>query len=302
VTLASRTGTLARRLLEQAGQGRVLAATTGAIFLLNESGAILWIQGRDAPMHRRGIELSAAVLPRVAAEVPFLVERETLRIGPSIRIGLQRAPLWEVAEPVGSAVAASPEEIASRIRELFGTIDTAGAREFGSLIPSLRRLFDGDPDAPVKTGDPILDAASPRAIGAALALRDRDPAALEDHARALVGLGRGLTPSGDDFIGGLLFVLRRVPGICPVSFAEGLCTTAGGWADRTNAISFAILGDHAAGHGNAFEHEIVSGLCEALPGTGLRMAVERLVRIGHSSGWDYLAGMVAALSAFRESA
>jgi hypothetical protein len=128
---------------------------------------------------------------------------------------------------------------------------------------------------------------------------------MEDHARALVGLGRGLTPSGDDFIGGLLFALRRVPGICPVSFAEGLCTTAGGWADRTNAISFAILGDHAAGHGNAFEHEIVSGLCEALPGTGLsglRAAVERLVRIGHSSGWDYLAGMVAALSAFRESA
>jgi hypothetical protein len=299
--LASRTGTLARRLLEQAGQGRVLAATTGAIFLLNESGEALWIQGRDAPMHRRGIELPVAGVPRVAAGEPFRLERETLWIGPSVSFGLEGASVW-APEPVESAVAASPEELASRIREFFGAIDTARAREFGFLIPSLRRLFEGGLDTPGKTGDPILDAASHHAIGAALALRDRDPAALEDHASALVGLGRGLTPSGDDFIGGLLFVLRRVPGICPVSFGEGLCATARGWADRTNVISFAILGDHAAGHGNAFEHEIVSDLCAALPGIGLRMAVERLVRIGHSSGWDYLAGMVAALSAFRERA
>jgi hypothetical protein len=118
----------------------------------------------------------------------------------------------------------------------------------------------------------------------------------------LVGLGRGLTPSGDDFIGGLLFVLRRVRGICPASFGEGLCTTGGSWADRTNVISFAILGDHAAGHGNSFELEIVSVLCEAFPETGLRLAVEGLAGIGHSSGWDSLAGMAAGLSGFRESA
>ena len=297
----ARVGALARRLLEQAGQGRVLAAFTGVIYLRTGNGAILWIQGRDVPMHRRGIELPAAAVPRVAEGLPFRVERETLRVGPSMRIGLRGVSPWEpmLVEP---PAAGSPAKLSLRIREFLGGIDTARARELGSLIPSLRGLPDGISQAPTKTGDPVLDAACPHVIGAALACRARDAVALEGHARALVGLGRGLTPSGDDFVGGLLFVLRRVPGLCPVSFVEGLCSTTRSWVDLTNAISFAILGDHAAGHGNAFEHEIVSGLCEALPGTGLRMAVERLVRIGHSSGWDRLAGMAAALSAFRECA
>ena len=259
--------TLARRLLRQAGQGRVLVSCTGAMYLRTDGGEILWIQGRDAPMHRRAVELSAATVPSVAAGVPFRVERETLRVGSSISIDLQRASLWE-PEPVQPTVAAGSEELASRIRELFGTIDTARARELGTLIPFLRRLFEGHSDVPAKTGDPVLDAASPHAIGAARACRARNPAVLEAHARALVGLGRGLTPSGDDFIGGLLFVLRRVPGICPVPFSDDACSTARGWADRTNAISFAILGDHGAGHGNAVEHEIVSSLRGASPGPG----------------------------------
>jgi hypothetical protein len=163
-------------------------------------------------------------------------------------------------------------------------------------------MLDDGPVAPAKTGDPVVDAAAPHVIGAALACRERDARALEGHARALVGLGRGLTPSGDDFVGALLFVLRSVPGLCPPSFPEALRARARDWVDLTNAISFAILGDHAAGHGNAIEHEIVSAFCEAHPGAGLSAAVERLVCIGHSSGWDHLAGMVAGLSAFRESA
>ncbi len=294
---ACRIGTLARRLLQKAGQGRVLASCSGAIFLLNESGAILWIQGRDAPMHRRGIELPAATLPRVPTGARFRVLRERLWIAPSIRIGLERASLWE---PVGPA--ATSRGLASRIRGLFDSIDAAPARELGTLIPLLRRLFEGGPGTPALIGDPVLDAAGPHAIGAALACRDRDEAALEGHVAALVGLGRGMTPSGDDFVGGLLFVLRRVPGLCPVAFVEGACSMVTSWADRTNAVSFAMLSDHAVGHGNAAEHEIVSSLCGVAPGIAPRGAVERLVRIGHSSGWDHLAGMVAALSALRQSA
>ena len=296
---ASRTGILARRLLEQAGRGRVLAATSGAIYLLVESGAVVWIQGRDAPMHRRGIALTGVAIPRVAAGVPFRVERETLWIGPSIRVGLGEALPWvpdRTPEPV------EPGALGPGMREFTGTIDAAGARELGRVIPSLRRLSEGTLDAPAKTGDPVLDAAVPHAIGTALGCRDRDLAALESHATALIGLGRGLTPSGDDFIGSLLFVLRRVPGLCPQAFVEGACSLVASWADRTNAISYAMLSDHAAGHGNAAEHEIVSFFNGTLPRAGLCPAVERLAGIGHSSGWDRLAGMVAALSAFRECA
>jgi hypothetical protein len=299
--LASRAGSLARRLLGQAGRGRVLAAVTGAIYLRASDGEILWIQGRDAPMHRRGVELAAAAVPRVAEGALFRVDGGMLRVDPSIRIDLRGAAPWKPGH-VEPGASGSPGEIAVRIRELFGAIDTAGARELGSLIPTLRAIFDDGMVAPTETGDPVVDAAAPHVIGAALACRERDAIALKGHARALVGLGRGLTPSGDDFVGALLFVLRRVPGERSQSFAQDACAEAWGWADRTNAISFALLVDHAAGHGNAFEHEIVSGLFAADPVAGLRTAVGRLVRIGHSSGWDQLAGMVAALSGYRESA
>ncbi len=301
MTPASRTGTLARRLLRRAGRGRVLAAITGAIYLRTGDGDVLWIQGRDAPMHRRAIELSGPAVPRVAAGVPFQVGGETLRVGSSIGIGLEGATVW-TPEPVDPAGDGRPGVIGARVRELLGAIDATSARELGTLIPSLRRLLEGGRGGTAEAGDPFLDAAGPHAIGAALACRDRDLAALEGHAAALVGLGRGLTPSGDDFVGGLLFVLRRVPGLCPASFAEGACSLVTSWGDRTNAVSFAMLSDHAAGHGNAFEHEIVSVLREALTGVGPCSAVERLAGIGHSSGWDRLAGMVAALSAFRECA
>ena len=189
MTLASRTGTLARRLLEQAGRGRVLAATKGAIYLRTGSGEIVWIQGRGSPMHRRGIELSTAAVPRVAAGEPFQVERETLRVDHGVCIDLAGASTWE---PVDSAGEGAHGAIGARMRDFFDAIDEGSARELGCLIPSLRRLFEGSVDAaPAKTGDPVLDAAVPLAIGAARAVRDRDPAALEDHASALVGLGRG---------------------------------------------------------------------------------------------------------------
>ena len=259
---ACRIGTLARRMLRQAGRGQVLASCTGAIYLRTADGAILWIQGLDAPMHRRAIGLLGMTLPRVGAGMPFQVERETLRVGSSISIDLRRASPWTPLEPSVTGRAAG---IVARAEELFAAVDTTCARELGSLIPLLQRGFESDSDAPARSGDPVLDAAGPHAIGAALACRDHDLAALESHAAALVGLGRGLTPSGDDFVGGLLFVLHRVPGLCPASFVEGACSIPAGFAHRTSALSFAILADHAAGHGNALEHGIVSGLCEAFP-------------------------------------
>lgn len=294
--LAPRIGTLALRLLLPAGRGRVVASTAGAMFLLRGDGGILWIQGAAAPMHRRAIGLAAAEVPRIEAGAPFLVAGKTLWIGDSVSVDLAGATVWAPVRHRGGEATRRYGTLAVRIRELIGTIDDGGARELGRLLPFLCRRSGGEAVTPGSSGDPVFDAAAPHAIAVARACRVLDAAALLRHAEALIGLGRGLTPSGDDFVGGLAFVLRQVPGLCPDSFARPLRSAVQGWAGRTNGISFAMLGDHAAGCGTEVEHEIAAVLRGDLRPSALGPAAARLVGIGHSSGWDRLAGMVAGLS------
>jgi hypothetical protein len=110
------------------------------------------------------------------------------------------------------------------------------------------------------------------------------------EAERLIGLGPGLTPSGDDYLGGMLVALR----LCGrQTQAESLWR----WlkprlAERTSAISAAHLAAAAAGEA----HEAVHEALQALFSSGeppWEEILERLNTVGHCSGWDGLAGAVA---------
>ena len=65
---------------------------------------------------------------------------------------------------------------------------------------------------------------------------------------------------------------------------------------RTHPVSAALLGDLAGGMGWAPLHDLVAALADE----NVRLAdgpAQRLVRLGHSSGWDLLAGFAAGLGA-----
>jgi hypothetical protein len=128
-----------------------------------------------------------------------------------------------------------------------------------------------------------------------------DGHAAGDAAIGLIGLGPGLTPSGDDFIAGALFAARLR------AAAEPRVDETAAWLGRavlavlpgrTNRISAALLGDAAEGLGFAALHE----LCHALAGGeggAIDAAARRLVAIGHSSGWDMLTGLLAGIGGLR---
>ena len=62
--------------------------------------------------------------------------------------------------------------------------------------------------------------------------------------RELVGLGPGLTPSGDDFLGGLLFAAHSLKTAYPEDFCWGqeVITDLMDWARmQTHSISHAVL-------------------------------------------------------------
>jgi hypothetical protein len=141
--------------------------------------------------------------------------------------------------------------------------------------------------------------AGARAAAEALAMactRD-DARAAADAAVALLGVGDGLTPSGDDYVGAALFArhLLAVAGLADATAwrraAERVLAVA---PTRTHPIGLTLLGDLAGGLGWAPLYELVAALANGAPGAALE-AAGRLTRLGHSSGWDLLAGLGAGL-------
>ena len=112
--------------------------------------------------------------------------------------------------------------------------------------------------------------------------------ALAEEAAMLLGLGPGLTPSGDDYLGGVMITLHQVQRKMQ---AQGLWRWLKPRLSRTSAISGAHLEAAAAGEGHEALHEALAHLFERKGNWS--DALQRLDAIGHCSGWDALAGVVA---------
>lgn len=112
--------------------------------------------------------------------------------------------------------------------------------------------------------------------------------ALDDDAQALIGLGPGLTPSGDDYLGGVLIALHQLG---REAQARGLWRWLERRLGRTNAISGAHLAAAAAGEGHEALHACLQALFNA--GADWSSVLSPLDSVGHCSGWDSLAGLVA---------
>ena len=126
--------------------------------------------------------------------------------------------------------------------------------------------------------EPALDALERWLIGNAL----------DDEAQMLVGLGPGFTPSGDDYLGGLLIALQALE---RRPQAQALWRWLEPRLARTSAISAAHLAAAAAGEG----HEALHACLHALASRTADWArtLDQVASVGHVSGWDALAGIAA---------
>jgi hypothetical protein len=173
------------------------------------------------------------------------------------------------------------------------TLDRAtAARCFGELARRCRELGE-----PCGFGRLLLGALPPfpldhrvdAAHALAAAAGSGDAQAFAQAGLRLLGVGGGLTPSGDDFVGAALFTLQHM-GFDSAGWRETIRTLTDATRTRTHAISAALFADLAAGESFAPLHELV-----AARDTGAMLEpARRLTAIGHSSGWDMLSGMIAA--------
>lgn len=126
------------------------------------------------------------------------------------------------------------------------------------------------------------------------ALTRGDARRAQAHARAIVGLGPGLTPSGDDFLVGMLAVLN-VPGHPGGSHLPAVVEAICGAAGSTNDISFAALSRAVAGAVPQPLIDLIEAVMHRASGD-LAAAVRRVLQIGSSSGTDIACGVWSAFA------
>jgi hypothetical protein len=187
---------------------------------------------------------------------------------------------WSPPRPVpGEDIAGDMIGAAAALRRAL--LGSCAPRGFGMLLAG--RL----PEFP-------LDHAVPRVEALAEAYRCHDPETVFSATIPLLGLGTGLTPSGDDLAGAALFGRRRASPRDPgwEDIAERLSREA---AARSNAISAALFADLARGRSFAPLHEVASAIATGRHDSALS-AARALTGIGHSSGWDMLAGLMIGMT------
>jgi hypothetical protein len=119
------------------------------------------------------------------------------------------------------------------------------------------------------------------------ALRDGDVARALAAQLPLVGLGEGLTPSGDDVTIGLLAMLWSVDHPARAAFADGCRRASPG---RTTDVACDLVAHAARGR---FVERVQWAVAALLSGEPIRPAAARLAHVGASSGIDTLVGMLA---------
>jgi hypothetical protein len=276
----------AARWLAGTTTARVLNVFDRACNLINQDEAILALVTSE-----RGLTPFALVVDAEAAapfrglpvDSPVRVLREERRlvVGP-LHIDYGAAAAWE-PQPDWPAVRRLYRQGGDRLARLAGLADEVILA--GSLLDLYRPGAGGTAMAQALL---VMARQGAEALTAGLAAQDAGQTSA--GARALAGLGGGLTPAGDDFIvGALLAAWAGMYGDGAERLGPELVEAA---APRTTTLSAAYLRAAAAGECMAQWHALFAAQIRA-DEAATRAAVAALVSIGHTSGADALAGFLA---------
>ena len=268
-------------------------------------GSIVALGWRAAALLSRPHAVARVLVP-LSASIYIVVDGEMLWLGGPADVMHPRAIL--LSEPPDSAGLAAGDAVslprrgvsAWRPDPLLAHGDAAGALRWGALRLATSAAGLGDPKGfGAWLADGILPfpltAARKSADALAEACAADEATVAADAALALLGLGAGLTPSGDDFVGGAFFAratLAQLGGSDRASWRQAAAGVRDSARAATHPISAALLGDLLDGHGWSPLHDLAGALA-ADDAPAATNAARRLIRLGHSSGWDLLAGFVA---------
>jgi hypothetical protein len=281
--------------------GRVLAVLRNAVYLESDDGRIIGIVGEDAP--DGPLTLRVRDLPGVVRtlsdqpEAPFRATEDTVDIMGRVRIGWENARRWTPAppHPTGS------RPVRRRAAEaLITAISVLGPQEgAGRLAPLLPGLLLGRRESALPGLPALQDGLLHRIAACIINARTAFDAGSEERAAraftGLLGLGPGLTPSGDDVLMGLIASLVWQGAPEPDAPVAALVTTLRDAApQRTTRISARLLWHAGAGvlyaPAMALGAALLRGDDAAVPRTA-----RPLFAIGGTSGVDLAVGLLAGM-------
>ena len=253
------------------------------------SGELITLLAASSGNVPHGIRCALPIKPIFSAGLcqgqVAILEDAALRVpAADFVVDLSCAAIWN-----GTVAAASPGERRAEwheaLRELFETL-----REHAPDKGIAQALFSsGSPHSMLERALAVRMLQTLPIL--ARATETGDSGAVVSVLSALVGLGAGLTPAGDDFIVGYLAALwsraHREPRIA--TLMRSLAVPVGQLALHTNPISRQMLLDALEGHFAESLTEVVLCICE---GGGVADAAILALEVGHSSGADALCGLL----------
>lgn len=274
-------GLIGSRVSHRAELFRVMSLHSTAAYLLSETdGRVVSVVGRDADMSPTGIRLldSYQLFRDLLSEGEINYLR---RSSPSVlTCGALNVHLSDVGLWTGE-----PDYAAIRIRQ--NTI--RDVRVFLASIPrSLGQLF-----APESSDVAVEKVRQTLSFACRQQGDTRGTAMIE----GLVGLGRGLTPAGDDFLAGAMLAddLTRagcVDEALPPLDLNKFCRPRG-IAESTTPVSVTLLESASLGFYPAYLLDIVRLLSDP---ADVAAAVSRAAEFGATSGLDSVSGLCWAVS------
>ncbi len=253
-------GRIANDLIARGCAGKILAVVTHAAYLIADDGEIFWLAHETLPMHPRAI-LAEFDENTLRVGMDFSARDGRVRLADRLTIDCTTAERWLPA-PIKPARVAPPAKLRAR--------GDASSKLYGTSLP-------------------IANVAR--------ACREKNIPAVAEQSKALIGLGAGLTPAGDDFIGGLLFAAHHLNRAYRLrwdrdSFDELLAYAR----TQTNQISFTILRDHACGEGVEPLHTWLAAMLDEPERSDLATHARRVSAIGDTSGKEMLAGALIGIT------
>lgn len=216
----------------------------------------------------------------IGDEVIVLSDRAAVRLPNGVELAVDEVGRWihtDDAVSIGDGII-TIGQLQAVARRWFDPRPSLGRCRFEALQANLARL-----------GRRTLVPVDQELLGA---FRSRSPERMLDRSMELLGLGRGLTPEGDDIIAGAIASHLLLAGAVGQTinhfdgFIEPLLEFS---RTRTTSFSASLIRHAAAGRVSTPFARVL----EAVTGRGnLELATDRLLAVGHSSGAALVAGIL----------
>ncbi|MGE7598490.1 DUF2877 domain-containing protein [Lysinibacillus fusiformis] len=213
---------------------------------------------------------------------PVRIKHHQLLIEDKLTIALETATHWQCHLPIFPSDMATLKQNIVQVKQFINIYGKSGGMKRSDSPVS---AFEAETSRLLKERTALLHEE----------LCNRRFNNFQQYVLDLVGLGPGLTPSGDDFIVGLLTIIHLEQSPC--SIYRPLCESVIKWMKPlTNEISYTTLNKAAYGQVRESIHALVSAMLSGTEGEAIE-ALKKVLAIGSSSGTDIALGLISGFEA-----